>query len=239
MLSYTQEELELAVKESFSYSQVLRKLKLSITGASHRLIKKRIQKLNLDISHFCRKKSYPDHKRKTYTDVLINNPLATSRISGRVLTKRLIESGRNYSCSICKNTGEWLDKPITLEVDHIDGDWKNNSVENLRFLCPNCHSQTSNFTNKKINKYCSCGNIIKTKQAKTCIKCFKRCGSQKNRPYYRTTKKPSKEELQDLLWKMPTTHIAKRYNVSDSAVGKWCKIYNIDKPPRGYWSKKK
>lgn len=231
MLSYTQEELELAVKESFNYSQVLRKLKLSITGASHRSIKRKIQKLNLDISHFCRKKSFPDWRKKSFVDILINNQSATNRVQGSVLRKRLIESGVEYSCLICKNNGEWLGKPILLEVDHIDGDWKNNSVENLRFLCPNCHSQTPNFIKKKTNKYCSCGNIIKTRQAKTCPKCFGKQNRKVNRP--------TKEELQDLLWKMPTTHIAQKYNVSDNAVGKWCKIYDIDKPPRGYWSKKK
>ena len=46
-----------------------------------------------------------------------------------------------YECSCCGIT-EYNNKPITLQVDHIDGDRKNNEMNNLRFLCPNCHSQT-------------------------------------------------------------------------------------------------
>jgi hypothetical protein len=49
--------------------------------------------------------------------------------------------------------------------------------------------------------------------------------------------KPGKEELEKLLWQMPTTKVAARYGVSDSAVGKWAKSYGIQKPPRGYWAK--
>lgn len=49
---------------------------------------------------------------------------------------------------------------------------------------------------------------------------------------------PSKEELEKLIWEMPTTHVAKKFGVSDVAVGKWCNSYGIVKPPRGYWKKK-
>jgi hypothetical protein len=50
--------------------------------------------------------------------------------------------------------------------------------------------------------------------------------------------RPTKDELAALLWKIPTTHIAKRYNVSDKAVEKWVKKFGLTKPERGYWSKK-
>ena len=56
------------------------------------------------------------------------------------MRKYLVEN-REYKCSSCGIT-EYNNKPITLQVDHIDGDRTNNEFENLRFLCPNCHSQT-------------------------------------------------------------------------------------------------
>lgn len=55
--------------------------------------------------------------------------------------------------------------------------------------------------------------------------------------YKRKVVWPSKEELEKLVWEKPTTYIAKSLGVSDSAIVKWCKVYKIKKPPRGYWSK--
>ena len=55
----------------------------------------------------------------------------------------------------------------------------------------------------------------------------------------RKVERPSKEELHKLLWEMPTTHIAKKFGVSDKAVEKWAKGYCLEKPPRGYWEKLK
>ena len=52
--------------------------------------------------------------------------------------KKLIEN----KCQICGTPPKWNDKKLSLELDHIDGDWRNNSLSNLRFLCPNCHYST-------------------------------------------------------------------------------------------------
>ena len=58
------------------------------------------------------------------------------------------------------------------------------------------------------------------------------------RLYSRKVKRPSKKELEKLVWEKPTIQIAKDFGVSDQAVAKWCKNYGIKKPPRGYWAKK-
>ncbi|TFI51369.1 hypothetical protein BLD44_026675 [Mastigocladus laminosus UU774] len=59
-----------------------------------------------------------------------------------------------------------------------------------------------------------------------------------SRIHIRKVERPSKEELQKLVWEKPTTQIAKDFGVSDKAVEKWCKVYGVEKPPRGYWVKK-
>lgn len=67
---------------------------------------------------------------------------------GAGLRKRLIQSGRLYVCS-CGQGPEWQGKPLVIQVDHIDGDSYNNVKSNLRFLCPNCHTQTDTYGRKK------------------------------------------------------------------------------------------
>lgn len=59
---------------------------------------------------------------------------------------------KEYRCEKCENNGEWLDNILVLEIDHIDGDRTNNELENLRYLCPNCHSQTDTFRGRNLNK---------------------------------------------------------------------------------------
>lgn len=70
------------------------------------------------------------------------------RYASETLRFNLLYSGRSYKCEKCGIEGEWREEPISLEIDHIDGDRYNNRLENLRFLCPNCHSQTDTFRNR-------------------------------------------------------------------------------------------
>lgn len=69
------------------------------------------------------------------------------------LHDRLLREGiKEYKCECCGNS-EWMGQPIVLELHHIDGDHNNNKLENLQFLCPNCHAMTDNFKSKKMKHY--------------------------------------------------------------------------------------
>lgn len=63
------------------------------------------------------------------------------------------------------------------------------------------------------------------------------CSVQCSRLASRKVVRPSKDELEKLTWSKPTSQIAKDFGVSDKAIEKWCKAYEIEKPPRGYWAK--
>ena len=64
----------------------------------------------------------------------------------------MLEAGIPYLCERCQIPPEWKERPLGLQIDHCDGDLLNNEVDNLRFLCPNCHSQTVNFGAKNRNR---------------------------------------------------------------------------------------
>lgn len=65
------------------------------------------------------------------------------------LAKRLVKEGvKEYKCEGC-GIVEWRGRPITLQLDHVDGNPANHLLENLRLMCPNCHSQTPTYGHKK------------------------------------------------------------------------------------------
>lgn len=71
------------------------------------------------------------------------------RVDPKSMRLALDAIGRAYLCEWCGNPGEWRDKPLGLDIDHIDGDRANNHPDNLRYLCPNCHRQTPTWGNTR------------------------------------------------------------------------------------------
>lgn len=72
--------------------------------------------------------------------------------NNKSIKNKLIKLGTKNECAICGLKSTWNNKPITLQLDHIDGDNKNNLVSNLRLLCPNCHSQTKTYSGRNMAK---------------------------------------------------------------------------------------
>jgi len=62
--------------------------------------------------------------------------------------QRLCQEGLEYKCAKCGNAGEYMGKKLILELHHKNGNHNDNCIENLEFVCPNCHSQTETFSGK-------------------------------------------------------------------------------------------
>lgn len=145
--TYTDEDFIKAVKESGSLRQVLQKLNLKEAGGNYQCAKDRIKNLNLDTSHF---HGMAWNKGKKLPPKLsIDNYLVEGKlVQSHKLKIRLIAEGiKEHKCEICGIT-EWNGKSAPIELDHIDGNRYNNTINNLRILCPNCHAQTETYRGK-------------------------------------------------------------------------------------------
>lgn len=141
----TDEEFCQIIKDAYSYSDCLRALGLSTTGGSSTdILKRRIEELNCSVEHFTQKGTGV-HSQHTLQEILIANSSYANIAS---LKKRLLnETDMEYKCAIC-GISTWLDQPLALHLDHINGINNDHRIENLRFLCPNCHSQTDTYAGK-------------------------------------------------------------------------------------------
>lgn len=150
---YTNEELTQAVAGSISIRETLTKLGVKPSGGNYETIKRRIAELDLDTSHF-RGLGWLRGQRNIHTvkqsldDILVRKSTYknTNSLKRRLLSEGIFEP----VCSSC-GLDTWLDQPIPLELDHINGERRDNRLENLRLLCPNCHALTETYRGKNIN----------------------------------------------------------------------------------------
>ncbi|MFE4700558.1 HNH endonuclease signature motif containing protein [Streptomyces sp. NPDC056738] len=133
------------VQSSTSYADVMRGLAMDVNDTNHRRVRRAASRLGLDTSHF-KRRAWGRPERPTPSTaqrVLVVLPEQAGRTNRERLHRALTEVGVPYACVRCGNTGAWLGRPITLQIDHVDGNWRNNRRDNLRYLCPNCHAVTS------------------------------------------------------------------------------------------------
>ncbi len=145
---YTPELLQEAVDASDSVMGVLRFLGMPQAGGTHAHVSRKIRQFGISTDHFVRYKGSGRHLRRSAADILQVLPFGSQRTKPEFLRRAMLESGLAHCCAGCLIEGTWQGSPLTLHVDHINGDFHDNRLENLRFLCPNCHAQTPNFAGR-------------------------------------------------------------------------------------------
>ena len=151
------DEFSIAVINNLSIRSCLLELGLKPSGANYKNFYKRVKDLKLDTSHFIGR-GYMKGKKNNYSpiryqleEILIAN--SPYRGGTHSLKMRLLREGvlGVYMCSIC-TINDWQGIPLSLHLDHINGKSNDNRIENLRLLCPNCHSQTKTYAGKNKGK---------------------------------------------------------------------------------------
>ncbi|MFD7058476.1 HNH endonuclease signature motif containing protein [Streptomyces sp. NPDC059906] len=146
-VKWTREVLQEAVSASTNMYEVLRHLGLDAVGGHHTHISRRIKAYRIDVSHFRVPSRRGESRRPRTPEALLveQAPAAARRVHSDRLRWAMTTLGVPEQCSLCGVQTVWRGRPLPLEVDHIDGNWRDNRIQNLRFLCPNCHSTTDEY----------------------------------------------------------------------------------------------
>ena len=212
------EILQKLVPQCYSFNEVLTKLHKNVSSKTYKLLKDKLDEFEINYSHFNESENKV-HKKYELEEILVEN----SSYPSNKLKERLINAGiLNNVCTECGISNIWNNKPLILQLDHINGNHYDNRIDNLRLLCPNCHSQTSTFSRiKNINasiKLCiECGCEI----SKTSVRC-KKCSAKKNNKV--KVNWPSKDIIEKAILNGESfVSIASKYNATDNALRKYCK----------------
>jgi hypothetical protein len=145
---YTPEALAVAAAQSHNVTEVMRVLGVRLSGGSHAHISRQLKKFGIDTSHFTGQahlRGRTGYNRINPVARLVVMPPGSRRIEGKKLKRAMIAIGLPERCELCGVGSTWMGRPLTLHVDHISGDFLDNRPQNVRFACPNCHSQTATY----------------------------------------------------------------------------------------------
>lgn len=137
-MSTTKEDIALHAKNVKSMAGLLRACGLRVAGGNYTYMWYRVAKYDIDVSHWTGMLWSKGHSLKAY-----------ETYACKASRKRHLLKLRGHSCEHCTLT-QWNNKPIPIELHHMDGNRTNNVEANLQLLCPNCHAQTSNYKGKNI-----------------------------------------------------------------------------------------
>lgn len=151
------EAFQKVMKECNMIKEAFEKLGIVFSTGMYKSLRARIKEENIDISHL--QSGVGANKGRKFPGFSRGQPLEKILIADstynnlRFLKRRLIEENiLPNQCQVCGQPPTWNNKPLTLQLDHINGINTDNRLENLRIVCPNCHTQTETYAGKNVRK---------------------------------------------------------------------------------------
>ena len=147
----SKEELAKLINESKSINEILKKLNVNSNGSgAYKTFRNHCKRLQVEAPVYKNIGNSFIGPKIEMDKILIENSTYQniSRLKIRLVNDDLLK----YHCVECGNLGDWNGKKLNLQLDHKNGNHNDHRIENLRFLCPNCHSQTETYAGKSKKK---------------------------------------------------------------------------------------
>lgn len=210
------EEFQQLLNKSKNVCHLLEGLNLRPRSGNHRTVLNRLklEKFNTDIFErnkrqdvLNRLKILRDSTKIPLEEILVENSTFTNNTD---LKKKLFEARvlKNI-CYECGQLPEWNEKPLVLQLDHINGINNDNRKQNLQILCPNCHTQTVTYAGKRLKQT----KIRETNEEKIVRRYKQR----------KVKERPSREFLQNQVKLLGYCATGRAYGISDNTIRKWLK----------------
>lgn len=240
--SYTEVEARKAIAESLSYAEALRRLGMCPSGGAAPILRKWVAAWGISTAHF-------DPARARLKGLrTVARPLDEVLVEGSTyhrghLKRRLFDEGlKQRACELCGQDEQWKGCRLTLILDHINGVSTDNRFENLRIVCPNCAATLDTHCGRSLRHpieevACArCGKLFLPKAARQRY-CSAYCGQRwTRRPgipnvALRRVERPPYEQLRDEIDRLGYSAVGRKYGVSDNAIRKWVRQYQVYRAP--------
>ena len=204
---YEKEFLEKIIAESVSYKEVLIKMGLRAAGGNYKILKKYICLYDISTSHFesmieVSKRNFEKNKIPLEDILIEESTYNRTSLKNRLYREKILER----KCSLCGQDENWNGMKISLILDHINGIYNDNRLENLRIVCPNCNAGLETHCGKNKKK-------------------IKENNKKKPRPETRKVERPPYILLKNEILEFGYSATGRKYGVSDNAIRKWVKHY--------------